>query len=58
MYGIIIKCHCCEYRLFINLEYVVKLLTFVKRNFYSEMLATHSLVQIGMVEEKILNSEF
>ena len=58
MYGIIDKCNCCEYQLLINLEYVVKLLTFVNINFCSEMLTTRSLVQIDMVEEKMLNREF
>ena len=58
MYDIVDKCHCCEYWLFMNLEYVVKLLTFVNRNFCSEMLATRLLVQIDVVKEKTLNREF
>ena len=41
-----------EYRLCINLEYTVKLLTFFNENFDSEMLATCSLVEIGGVKEK------
>ena len=48
----------CEYRLCINLEYAIKLLTFVNRKFCSEMLATHSLVRIDMIKEKMLNREF
>ena len=47
-----------EYRLFMNLKYAVKLLTFVNGNFCSEMLATHSLVQIDVVKEKMINCEF
>ena len=63
--GSIIKCTTllinvtvCEYRLFMNLEYAVKLLTFVNENFCSEMLATRSLVQIDLVKEKTINCEF
>ena len=48
----------CENRLFMNLEYAVKLLTFVNGNFCSEMLATRSLVQIDVVKEKMINCEF
>ena len=47
-----------EYRLRMNLEYAVKLLTFVNGKFCSEMLATRSLVQIDVVKEKMLNHEF
>ena len=48
----------CEYRLFLNLKYAVKLLTFVNGNFYSEMLATRPMVQIDVVKEDMLNHEF
>ena len=58
MYDIVDKCHYCEYRLLINLEYVVKLLTFVNGYFCSEMLATRSLVQIDVIKKKMLNREF
>ena len=47
-----------EYRLFMNLKYAVKLLTFVNENFCSEMLATRSLVQIDMVKQTMINCEF
>ena len=44
-----------EYRLSMNLEYVVRLLTFVNEKFCSEMLATRSLVRIDVVKEKNKN---
>ena len=47
-----------EYQLRMNLEYAVKLLALVNRKFYSEMLATRSLVQIDVVKEKMINYEF
>ena len=47
-----------EYRLLMNLEYAVKLLTFVNEKFCSEMLATRSLVQIDVVKEKMINCKF
>ena len=43
-----------EYRLSTNLDYAVKLLTFVNRKFCSEMLAYFS-VRIDMVKEKMIN---
>ena len=43
------------YQLIMNLDYTVKLVIFVNGNFYSEMLATHSLVQIDVVKEKKTN---
>ena len=48
----------CDYRLLMKLEYAVKLLTFVNGNFYCEMLATCSLVQINVIKEKMTNCEF
>ena len=48
----------CDFWLLIKLEYAVKLLTFVDRNFCSEMLATRSLVQIDVIKEKMINCEF
>ena len=47
-----------EYRLSINLECAIKLLTLVTIKFCSEMLATRSLVQSDVVKEKMLNREF
>ena len=47
-----------EYQLCINLEYTVKLLRFVNRNFCSEMLVTRSSVQIDVVKEKMVDFEF
>ena len=44
-----------EYRLSTNLDYAVKLLTFINRKFYSEMLAIRSSVRIDLVKEKIIN---
>ena len=44
-----------EYRLSMNLEYAVRLLTFVNAKFCSEMLATRSLVRIDVVKEKNKN---
>ena len=41
------------YRLNMNLEYAVKLLTFVDGKFCSKMLTTRSLVRIDVVKEKI-----
>ena len=38
-------------------EFAIMLLTFVKGKFYSEMLATCSLVQIIVVKEIMLNCE-
>ena len=43
------------YRLIMNLNNAVKLLTFVNEKFCSEMLATRSLVQIDVVKEKMIN---
>ena len=43
------------YRLIMNLDYAVKLLTFVNGKFCSEMLATRSLVRIDVVKEKMIN---
>ena len=43
------------YRLIMNLDYAVKLLTFVNGKFCSEMLATRSLVQIEVVKEEIIS---
>ena len=48
----------CEYQLRMNLEYAVKLLTFVNGKFYSEIVATCSFVQIDVVKEKMINWEF
>ena len=56
--ALLINAIVCEYQLFMNLEYVVKLLTSVNGNFCSEMLATHSLVQIDVVKKKMINCEF
>ena len=47
-----------EYQLCKNLEYIIKLLTFVNGKFCSEMLAIRSLVRIDVVKEKMLNREF
>ena len=58
MYGTIDECHCCEYQLLMNLEYVVKLLTFIIGNFCSEMLAICPLVQIDVVKDKMINCKF
>ena len=46
------------YRLIMNLDYAVKLLTFVNGKFCSEMLVTCSLVRIDMVKEKMIIYEF
>ena len=46
-----------EYRLSMDLEYVVKLLTFVMEKFCSKMLATRSLVRIEVANEKVINYE-
>ena len=56
--ALLIKVIVHEYRLRMNLEYAVKLLTFFNGKFCSEMLATHSLVQIDVVKEKMINCEF
>ena len=48
----------CDYRLLMKLGYAAKLLTFVNDSFSSEMLATRSLVQIDVVNEKMVNCEF
>ena len=48
----------CDCQLPMELEYAVKLLTFVNRNFYNEMLATCSLVQIDVIKEKLINCKF
>ena len=37
-----------DYRLSTNLDYAFKLLTFVNEKFYSEILATRSLVRIDV----------
>ena len=42
----------CDYWLLMKLKYAVKLLTFVNGNFCSEMLVTHSLVQINVIKEE------
>ena len=47
-----------KYRSYMNLEYAVKLLTFVNGKFLHEMLTTRSLVQIDVVKEKIIDCEF
>ena len=46
------------HRLIMNLDNAVKLLIFVNEKFCSQMLATRSLAQIDVVEEKMLNREF
>ena len=56
--ALLINAIVCEYRLLMNLEYVVKLLTFVSGTFCSEILATRSLVQIDVIKEKMINCEF
>ena len=43
------------YRLIVNLNKAVKLLTFVNEKFCSEMLTTRSLIRIDMVKERIIN---
>ena len=45
----------CGHQLIMNLDYAVKLMTFVNCKFCGKMLATHSLVQIGVVKEKIID---
>ena len=44
-------------RLIMNLDYVVKLLTFVNGKFCNEMLATRSLVRIDVIKEKMIKNE-
>ena len=46
-----------RYCLSMNLEYAVKLLTFVNEKFCDEMLATRSFMRIDMVKEKMINNE-
>ena len=41
------------YQLITNLDYAVKLLTYINEKFCNEMLVTCSLVRIDMVKEKI-----
>ena len=48
----------CEFWLSTKLNNAIKLLTFVNEKFYSKMLATHFLVQIDEVKEKMINCEF
>ena len=62
MYGINMKCTTLSinviifaYRLSTNLEYTVKLLTFVNGEFCSEMLVTRPLVWIDLVKEIKIN---
>ena len=44
-----------EYQLSTNLDYVVKLLTFINGKFCNEMLATCSLGRIDVIKEKMIN---
>ena len=53
-----INVHVYDYRLLMELEYAVKLLTFINETFCSEMLATCSMVQIDVIKEKMINYEF
>ena len=57
MYDIVDNVIVYEYQLRTNLNYVVKLLTFINGKFCSEVLATCSLVRIDVVKEKMINNE-
>ena len=57
MYDIVDNVIVYEYRLSTNLNYAVKLLTFVNGQFCSEMLAICSLVRIDVLNEKMINNE-
>ena len=46
-----------KYQLDMNLEYAVKLLTFVNGKILNEMVTTRSLVRIDVVNQKMINYE-
>ena len=50
MYGFAGNVIVYEYQMGTDLNYAVKLLTFVNEKFCSEMLATRSLVRIDMIK--------
>ena len=57
MYGIVGNVIVYEYRMSTDLNYAVKLLTFVNGKFCSEMLVTRFLVRIDVDKEKMINNE-